>query len=65
MNVLKLGTGVRNGLVPKGAISDGSNGMAGEAGHLIVKDDDGSPAVAGARMLGAVCFSHSYDADGA
>jgi len=34
--VLTLGTGVGNGLVLNGEIWDGANGMAGEAGHMIV-----------------------------
>jgi glucokinase len=47
--VLTLGTGVGNGLILKGAIWDGSNGMAGEAGHMIVKDEDGFPCGCGGR----------------
>jgi glucokinase len=38
--VLTLGTGVGNGLILNGSIWDGANGMAGEAGHVIVKHDE-------------------------
>jgi glucokinase len=47
--VLTLGTGVGNGLILNGAIWAGSNGMAGEAGHIIVKDEDGFPCGCGGR----------------
>jgi glucokinase len=36
--VITLGTGVGNGLILGGKIWDGINGMAGEAGHMIVRD---------------------------
>jgi glucokinase len=38
--VITLGTGVGNGLVLGGKVWDGGNGMAGEAGHMVVKDDE-------------------------
>ena len=38
--VITLGTGVGNGLVLGGKVWDGVNGMAGEAGHIVVKDDE-------------------------
>ena len=38
--LITLGTGVGNGLVLNGRIWDGANGMAGEAGHLVVKADE-------------------------
>jgi glucokinase len=40
--VLTLGTGVGNGLILNGTIWDGFNGMGGEAGHVIVKDEGGA-----------------------
>jgi glucokinase len=45
--VLTLGTGVGNGLILNGAVWDGSNGMAGEAGHIIISDEDGAPCGCG------------------
>jgi glucokinase len=47
--VLTLGTGVGNGLVLQGKIWDGVNGMAGEAGHMVVEDEDMSPCGCGGR----------------
>lgn len=47
--VLTLGTGVGNGLILNGVIWHGSNGMAGEAGHMIVKDENGPPCGCGGR----------------
>jgi glucokinase len=38
--VITLGTGVGNGLVLSGKVWNGVNGMAGEAGHMVVKDDE-------------------------
>jgi len=38
--VITLGTGVGNGLVLNGKIWEGVNGMAGEAGHMVVRDDE-------------------------
>jgi glucokinase len=40
--VLTLGTGVGNGLILDGRIWQGSTGMGGEGGHLIVKDEGGA-----------------------
>jgi glucokinase len=40
--VLTLGTGVGNGLIMDGRIWQGSTGMGGEGGHLIVKDEGGA-----------------------
>lgn len=45
--VLTLGTGVGNGLIFRGSIWDGFNGMGGEAGHVIVKDENGAPCGCG------------------
>jgi glucokinase len=38
--VITLGTGVGNGLVINRKVWDGVSGMAGEAGHMVVKDDE-------------------------
>jgi glucokinase len=38
--MITLGTGVGSGLVLNGRIWDGTNGMAGEAGHMIVNADE-------------------------
>jgi glucokinase len=38
--VITLGTGVGNGLILHGAIWDGMSGMAGEAGHMIVRNGE-------------------------
>ena len=38
--VITLGTGVGNGLVLNGKIWEGANGMAGEAGHMVVREDE-------------------------
>lgn len=38
--VITLGTGVGNGLILGGKIWDGTNGMAGEAGHMVVRDTE-------------------------
>ena len=38
--VITLGTGVGNGLVLNGKIWEGVNGMAGEAGHIVVRNDE-------------------------
>ena len=38
--VITLGTGVGNGLVLSGKVWDGVNGMAGEAGHMVVKENE-------------------------
>ncbi|WP_260741554.1 ROK family protein [Tunturiibacter lichenicola] len=40
--VITLGTGVGNGLVLNGKIWDGANGMAGEAGHMVVQAEERS-----------------------
>jgi glucokinase len=40
--VLTLGTGVGSGLILNGTVWSGFNGMGGEAGHIIVKED-GAP----------------------
>lgn len=45
--MITLGTGVGNGLVLNGRIWDGANGMAGEAGHIVVKADETSPCGCG------------------
>ena len=45
--MLTLGTGVGNGLILNGRIWHGSTGMGGEAGHCIVKDEDGAPCGCG------------------
>jgi glucokinase len=45
--VITLGTGVGNGLILGGNIWDGINGMAGEAGHMIVKDAEDLPCGCG------------------
>ena len=45
--VLTLGTGVGNGLILNGSIWNGSNGLAGEAGHMIVGDEDALPCGCG------------------
>jgi glucokinase len=47
--VITLGTGVGNGLVLNGKIWDGANGMAGEAGHIVVKDTETLPCGCGGR----------------
>jgi glucokinase len=47
--VLTLGTGLGNGLILNGGIWDGCNGMAGEAGHMIVNDEDSVPCGCGGR----------------
>lgn len=44
--VLTLGTGVGNGLIFNGAVWDGFNGMGGEAGHVIVREN-GAPCGCG------------------
>lgn len=46
--MLTLGTGVGNGIILNGRIWHGNNGMAGEAGHLMV-EPDGLPCPCGAR----------------
>ncbi len=38
--VLTMGTGLGNGIILKSLIWHGSAGMSGEAGHMIVKDDE-------------------------
>jgi glucokinase len=45
--ILTLGTGVGNALILNGSIWSGSNGMAGEAGHIIVANDGNSPCGCG------------------
>jgi glucokinase len=45
--MLTLGTGVGNGLIFNEKIWHGSNGMGGEAGHIIVQDIDGAPCGCG------------------
>lgn len=45
--MLTLGTGVGSGLIFSGKIWDGSNGMGGEAGHVVVKDEGGAPCGCG------------------
>jgi glucokinase len=47
--VITLGTGVGNGLIVNGRIWDGANGMAGEAGHMIVRDAGELPCGCGGR----------------
>jgi len=47
--VITLGTGVGNGLVLNGKIWEGVNGMAGEAGHMVVRDDEQSQCGCGGR----------------
>jgi glucokinase len=47
--VITLGTGVGNGLVLKGKIWDGANGMAGEAGHMVVRDEEALACGCGGR----------------
>ena len=47
LGILTLGTGVGNGLILNGQIWHGSTGMGGEAGHSIVKDQDGAPCGCG------------------
>ena len=47
--VITLGTGVGNGLILKGAIWDGANGFAGEAGHMIVRETCDLPCGCGGR----------------
>jgi glucokinase len=47
--VITLGTGVGNGLVLNGKIWDGANGMAGEAGHVVVRDEEALPCGCGGR----------------
>ena len=44
---LTLGTGVGSGLILNGDIWHGEAGMGGEAGHIIVKDSDGTPCGCG------------------
>ena len=46
--VLTLGTGVGSGLILNGGVWDGFNGMGGEAGHIIVKED-GAPCGCGGK----------------
>ena len=46
--VLTLGTGLGSGLILNGAVWSGFNGMGGEAGHIIVKDD-GAPCGCGGQ----------------
>ncbi len=46
--MLTLGTGVGNGIILNGSIWHGNNGMAGEAGHLMV-EPDGAPCPCGGR----------------
>lgn len=50
--MLTLGTGVGNGLVLNRRIWHGSMGMGGEAGHCVVRDEDGAPCGCG----GAGCL---------
>jgi glucokinase len=40
--VLTLGTGVGSGLILGGQIWHGATGMGGEAGHIVVQDDEGA-----------------------
>jgi glucokinase len=47
--VLTLGTGVGNGLVLNGKIWGGVSGMAGEAGHVIVNNEETLPCGCGSR----------------
>jgi glucokinase len=47
--IITLGTGVGNGLVLNGKIWDGANCMAGEAGHVVVKDEEALPCGCGGR----------------
>jgi glucokinase len=47
--VITLGTGVGNGLVLNGKIWDGVNGMAGEAGHVVVRDEEALVCGCGGR----------------
>jgi len=47
--VLTLGTGVGNGLVLNGKIWGGAGGMAGEAGHVIVKSEETLPCGCGGQ----------------
>jgi glucokinase len=46
--MLTLGTGVGNGIVLRGHVWQGANGMAGEAGHICVVPD-GQPCGCGSR----------------
>ena len=63
--ILTLGTGVGNGLILNGEIWEGSNGMAGEAGHIVVKDEGGSPCgCGGSGCLEQYALSYCRDADG-
>ena len=45
--VLTLGTGVGSGLVLDGRVWHGVTGMGGEAGHIIVRPQDGAPCGCG------------------
>jgi glucokinase len=47
--VLTLGTGVGNGLVLNGKIWGGTSGMAGEAGHVIVNNEETLPCGCGGQ----------------
>jgi glucokinase len=47
LSILTLGTGVGNGLVLNGRIWHGAAGMAGEAGHCVVEDENGAPCGCG------------------
>jgi len=47
--VLTLGTGVGNGLVLNGKIWAGASGMAGEAGHVTVNNEETLPCGCGSR----------------
>lgn len=46
--VVTLGTGIGGGIVTGGALMRGTNGFAGEPGHMVV-DPDGPPCVCGRR----------------
>lgn len=50
--LITLGTGVGNGLVLNGKIWDGANGMAGEAGHIVVNRNE--PLVCGCGGRGCL-----------
>lgn len=58
--VLTLGTGVGSGLILDGKIWHGVTGMGGEAGHIIVQDDDGVQCGCG----GSGCLEQYASASG-
>jgi len=58
--MLTMGTGLGNGIILKSLIWHGSAGMGGEAGHMIVKDDETDPCGCG----GVGCLEQYASATG-